>query len=55
MLKGRLASQAPDIDGVCIVKNPSPARRGLPRLTPGQFVQVKVTGTQEYDLLVEQV
>lgn len=53
--RGRFYGQAPDIDGVCIVKNSSPARRGLPRLTPGQFVQVKVTGSQDYDLLVEQV
>ncbi len=53
--RGRFYGQAPDIDSVCIIKNRSPARRGLPKLTPGRFVQVKVTGTQDYDLLVEQI
>ncbi len=53
--RGRFYGQAPDIDSVCLVKGRSPARRGLPRLTPGQFVNVKVIGTQDYDLLVEQI
>jgi len=53
--RGRFYGQAPDIDSVCIVKGRSPARRNWPTLAPGQFVQVKVTGTQDYDLLVEQI
>ncbi|RPJ18983.1 MAG: hypothetical protein EHM35_21255 [Planctomycetaceae bacterium] len=53
--RGRFYGQAPDVDSVCLVKGRSPARRGLPKLTPGQFAQVKVTGTQDYDLLVEQI
>jgi len=53
--RGRFYGQAPDIDSICLIKARSPARRGSPKLTPGQFVQVKVTGTQDYDLLVEQI
>ena len=53
--RGRFYGQAPDIDSICLIKGRSPARRGSPRLTPGQFVQVKVTGIQDYDLLVEQI
>ncbi len=53
--RGRFYGQAPDVDSVCLVKGCSPARRGLPKLTPGQFARVKVTGTQDYDLLVEQI
>jgi ribosomal protein S12 methylthiotransferase len=45
--RGRFYGQTPDIDGVCIVKSCS-AR-------PGQFVDAKVVGTRDYDLIVEQV
>jgi ribosomal protein S12 methylthiotransferase len=45
--RGRFYGQAPDIDGVCIVKHCS--------ASPGQRVDVKVTGAQDYDLLVEQI
>ena len=45
--RGRYYGQAPDIDGVCIIKHCS--------AKPGQFVEVKVVGTQDYDLLVEQI
>jgi len=55
LARGRHYGQAPDIDGICIVKGHSPARRGSPKRTPGQFLQAKVTGTQDYDLLVRQI
>jgi ribosomal protein S12 methylthiotransferase len=45
--RGRFYGQAPDIDSICLIRNCSaPA---------GQFVEVKVTGTQDYDLVVEQI
>jgi ribosomal protein S12 methylthiotransferase len=55
MAHGRYYGQAPDIDSVCLVKGRCPTRRGLPKRTPGQFVQTEVTGTQDYDLLVRQI
>jgi len=45
--RGRYYGQAPDIDGICIIKNCS--------AKSGQFVPTKVIGTQNYDLLVEQI
>jgi ribosomal protein S12 methylthiotransferase len=45
--RGRFYGQAPDIDSLCIIENCS-AR-------PGQFVDTKVVGTKDYDLLVEPV
>jgi len=45
--RGRFYGQAPDIDSLCIVNGCSAA--------PGQLVATEVTGTQDYDLLVEQV
>ncbi len=53
--RGRFYGQAPDIDGACLIKGRPPARRGSPKRAPGQFVQVKVAGTQDYDLLVRQI
>jgi len=47
MRKGRYYGQAPDIDSFCIIENCS--------ATPGQFVDAKVTGTKDYDLLVQQI
>ena len=44
---GRYYGQAPDIDSVCIIENCSAA--------PGQFIDTNVAGTQDYDLLVEQI
>jgi len=44
---GRYYGQAPDIDSVCIIKNCS--------TKPGQFIDTKVVGTQDYDLLLEQI
>ncbi len=45
--KGRFYGQAPDIDSICIIKNCS--------AKPGQFIDTKVVGTKDYDLLVEQI
>lgn len=45
--RGRFYGQAPDIDGVCIIEGCSGR--------PGQFVDVEVVGTQDYDLLVRQL
>jgi ribosomal protein S12 methylthiotransferase len=45
--RGRFYGQAPDIDSVCIVENCS--------ATPAQFVDTKVIGTKDYDLIVEQI
>jgi ribosomal protein S12 methylthiotransferase len=45
--RGRYYGQAPDIDSVCIIKHCS--------AKPGQFVDTKVVGTKDYDLLVEQI
>jgi len=45
--KGRFYGQAPDIDSICIIKNCS--------ASPGQFIDTKVVGTRDYDLLVEQI
>jgi len=44
---GRFYGQAPDIDSVCIIENCS--------AVPGQFIDVRVVGTQDYDLRVEQI
>jgi ribosomal protein S12 methylthiotransferase len=41
---GRTTADAPDIDGVIYVTTDRP-------LTPGQFVDVEVTNSQEYDLI----
>ena len=43
--KGRFYGQAPDIDSLCIIKNCT-AR-------PGDFINAKVIGTKDYDLVVE--
>jgi len=44
---GRFYGQAPDIDGVCIIKDCS--------AEPGQFIDTEVTGAKDYDLLVRQI
>ncbi len=41
----RYYGQAPEIDSVCLIAN-CPVQ-------PGQFIQVRVTGTQDYDLVCE--
>jgi len=45
--RGRFYGQAPDIDSVCIIKKRS--------AKPGEFINAKVVGTKDYDLLVEQI
>ncbi len=45
--QGRFYGQAPDIDSICIIENCS--------AEPGQFIDVKVVGTRDYDLLVRQM
>jgi ribosomal protein S12 methylthiotransferase len=45
--RGRFYGQAPDIDSVCLIQGCS--------AEPGQFVNARVVGTQDYDLLVEQL
>ena len=45
-LVARAAADAPDIDGRILLKTPAPV---------GEFVNVRITGTQVYDLLGEVV
>jgi len=45
--QGRYYGQAGDIDSVCIIES-CPAR-------PGEFIQTRVVGTRDYDLVVEQI
>jgi len=45
--RGRFYGQAPDIDSICIIKNS--------QAQPGEFINAKVIGTKDYDLLVEQI
>ena len=47
MGRGRFYGQAPDIDSVCIIQRCSGR--------PGQFVDVEVVGSRDYDLLVRQL
>ena len=45
--RGRFYGQAPDIDGICIIN-------GCP-VKSGEFVNTRVTGTENYDLVVDPV
>ena len=45
--EGRFYGQAPEIDSVCVIDNCT--------ATSGQFIEVEVTGNQDYDLLVRQI
>ncbi len=45
--RGRFYGQAPDIDSLCIIQGCSAA--------PGRFIETKVVGTRDYDLVVEQI
>jgi ribosomal protein S12 methylthiotransferase len=45
--RGRFYAQAPDIDSVCIIKKCS--------AKAGEFINTKVVGTKDYDLVVEQI
>lgn len=44
---GRFYGQAPEIDSLCLVTDCA--------ATPGQYVEVEVVGTQDYDLVVAQI
>ncbi|HEG42923.1 MAG TPA: hypothetical protein ENH94_02630 [Phycisphaerales bacterium] len=43
---GRSYAQAPEIDSVCLIENPT--------ALPGQFINAKVTNTKDYDLTTKQ-
>jgi len=45
--KGRFYGQAPDIDSLCIIKNCS--------AKPGDFIDTKVVGAKDYDLVVDPI
>ena len=45
--KGRFYGQAPDIDSICIISNCS--------AKPGNFINTRVVGTKDYDLIVRQI
>ncbi|MDH4240525.1 MAG: 30S ribosomal protein S12 methylthiotransferase RimO [Phycisphaerae bacterium] len=45
--RGRFYGQAPDIDSICIIQNCS--------AKSGHFIDAKVVGTKDYDLLVRQM
>jgi ribosomal protein S12 methylthiotransferase len=45
--RGRFYGQAPDIDGICFIKNCS--------AKAGQFINTKAIDTKDYDLVVEQI
>jgi len=45
--QGRFYGQAPDIDSICIIKNCSGKN--------GDFIDTKVVGTKDYDLVVERI
>jgi ribosomal protein S12 methylthiotransferase len=47
---GRMATQAPEVDGRVIITGPP---GGVPRVSPGDLVNVKITGTGSYDLIGE--
>jgi ribosomal protein S12 methylthiotransferase len=44
---GRSFAQAPEIDSVCLIENCT--------ALPGQFINAKVIGTKDYDLITEQI
>ena len=46
MLRGRLSSQAPDIDPLVYLTECDPST-----LSPGQFLEAEVVGARDYDLL----
>jgi ribosomal protein S12 methylthiotransferase len=50
VLKGRLASQAPDIDAAVYLTECDPST-----LRPGDFVEVEIAGARGYDLIARPV
>jgi ribosomal protein S12 methylthiotransferase len=53
LAKGRYYGQAPEIDGLCLIKTGD--RRTKHPTLPGQFVRTKVVGTKDYDLISEPI
>jgi ribosomal protein S12 methylthiotransferase len=51
--KGRFYGQAPDIDGICLIK--SNARKTNQKVRPGKFIDVKVVDFNDYDLITEPI
>jgi ribosomal protein S12 methylthiotransferase len=49
---GRMANQAPEVDGRVIITG-TPGGAEVPRVSPGDLVNVKITGTGSYDLIGE--
>ena len=47
VLRGRLASQAPEIDGAVFLTECDPSS-----YRPGDFVEVEIAGARDYDLIV---
>ena len=47
---GRFYGQAPDIDSICIIE-----MKNSQDLRPGQFINAKVTGTRDYELVIERI
>jgi len=45
--RGRFYGQAPDVDSICIIQSCA--------ASPGHFIDTKVVGTKDYDLLVQQI
>jgi len=50
VLKGRLASQAPDIDASVFLTECDPSS-----FRPGEFAEVEIVGAREYDLIARPV
>jgi ribosomal protein S12 methylthiotransferase len=46
-MQGRFYGQAPDIDGICVIKGCTAGA--------GEFVRTRVVGAKNYDLIVEQI
>ncbi len=47
LVVARSSADAPEIDGLVFIQNPSAS------IAPGQFVEVKITDADEYDLYAE--
>jgi len=51
---GRFYGQAPDIDSICIIEMKNSHKKNI-SLRPGQFINAKVTGTRDYDLVIKRI
>ena len=45
--RGRFYGQAPEIDSICIIESCT--------TKPGEFINTRIIGTKDYDLLVQQI